>query len=157
MIAFTMEKLTYICSISHLTDMSSERISMIVFSGTDDRLIPVGVITQAAAALGYEVNIFITGWALTKVLRKPAQPVWPKEFEQMVPALQQGMARIKAPSWVEMVKQGKELGKVKVYACSMMAEAMGLKREDFDPSIIDDVVGVTTFLEMAKGGQVLFI
>jgi peroxiredoxin family protein len=39
----------------------------------------------------------------------------------------------------------------------MMSEAAGLKKEDFDPSIVDDVVGVTTFLEMAKGGQVLFI
>lgn len=84
-------------------------------------------------------------------------PVWLKEFEQMVPTLQQGMAKVKAPSWVEMVKQGEQLGKVKVYVCSLMAEVMGLKKEDFDPSIVDDIVGVTTFLEMAKGGQVLFI
>lgn len=137
--------------------MAEEKISMIVFSGTDDRLIPVGVIAQAAAALGYEVNIFITGWAMLKVLKKPTQPVWPKEFEHMVPALQEGMARVKAPSWVDMVKQGKQMGKVKVYVCSLMAEVMGLKKEDFDLSIVDDVVGVTTFLEVAKGGQVLFI
>jgi hypothetical protein len=39
----------------------------------------------------------------------------------------------------------------------MMAEAAGLKKDDFDPSLVDDIVGVTTFLEMAKGGQVLFI
>jgi len=48
-----------------------DEISMIVFSGTEDKLIPVGVIAQAAAALGYEVNIFFTGWAMFKLLKKP--------------------------------------------------------------------------------------
>lgn len=133
-----------------------DKISMIVFSGTEDKLIPVGVIAQAAAALGYEVNIFFTGWAMFKLLKKPAPPVWPKEFEQMVPKLQEGLARIKAPTWIEMLKQAKSMG-AKVYVCSMMAEAAGLKKDDFDPSLVDDIVGVTTFLEVAKGGQVLFI
>ncbi|WP_243675398.1 DsrE/DsrF/DrsH-like family protein [Vulcanisaeta distributa] len=73
-----------------------DKISMIVFSGTEDRLIPVGVISQAATALGYEVNIFFTGWAMFKLLKNPTPPVWPKEFEQFVPRLQEGMARIKA-------------------------------------------------------------
>jgi len=133
-----------------------DKISMIVFSGTDDKLIPVGVISQAAAALGYEVNIFFTGWAMFKLLKRPMPPVWPKEFEQMVPMLQEGLARIKAPTWLDMLRQAKDMG-AKVYVCSMMSEAAGLKKEDFDLSIVDDVVGVTTFLEMAKGGQVLFI
>lgn len=133
-----------------------EKISMIVFSGTDDKLIPVGVISQAAAALGYEVQVFFTGWAMFKLLKEPMPEVWPKEFEQMVPRLKEGMARIKAPTWKDMLKQAKQMG-AKVYVCSMMAEAAGLKKEHFDPSLVDDVVGVTTFLENAKGGQVLFI
>ncbi len=133
-----------------------EKISMIVFSGTDDKLIPVGVISQAAAALGYEVQVFFTGWAMFKLLKEPMPEVWPKEFEQMVPKLKEGMAKIKAPTWKDMLKQAKQMG-AKVYVCSMMAEAAGLKKEHFDPSLVDDVVGVTTFLENAKGGQVLFI
>jgi peroxiredoxin family protein len=38
-----------------------------------------------------------------------------------------------------------------------MAQVMGLKKEDFDPELVDDIVGVTTFLQEAEGGQVLFI
>lgn len=133
-----------------------EKISMIVFSGTDDKLIPVGVISQAAAALGYEVHVFFTGWAMFKLLKEPMSEVWPKEFEHMVPRLKEGMAKIKAPTWKDMLKQAKQMG-AKVYVCSMMAEAAGLKKEHFDPSLVDDVVGVTTFLENAKGGQILFI
>ncbi len=132
------------------------RLSIIVFSGTEDKLIPLGVISQAAAALGYEVKIFATGWALLRLLKRPAEPTWPKEFESMVPALAKGMQAANVPSWVEMLKQAKSMG-AKVYACSMMAQVMGLKKEDFDPALVDDVVGVTTFLTEAEGGQVLFI
>jgi peroxiredoxin family protein len=132
------------------------KLSIIVYSGTEDKLIPVGVIAQGAAALGYEVQIFVTGWALLRFLKKSAQPTWPKEFESMVPALAKGMQANRVPSWVDMLKEAKSMG-TKVYACSMMASVMGLKKEDFDPSLVDDVVGVATFLQEAEGGQMLFI
>ena len=131
------------------------KLSIIVYSGTDDKLIPVGVIAQGAAALGMDVQIFVTGWALTKFTKKPLGPVWPKEFENMVPLLMEGMKKSNAPSWVDMLKEAKSMG-AKVYACSLMASVMGLKREDFN-ELIDDVVGVATFLQNAEGGQTLFI
>ncbi|MFP3241947.1 DsrE/DsrF/DrsH-like family protein [Caldisphaera sp.] len=131
------------------------RLSIILYSGTDDKLIPVGVIAQGAAALGMDVQIFVTGWALTKFTKKQSNPVWPKEFENMVPMLMEGMKKNNAPSWVEMVKEAKSMG-AKVYACSLMASVMGLKKEDFN-ELIDDVVGVATFLQQAEGGQTLFI
>ena len=132
------------------------KLSIIVFSGTEDRLLPVGVISQGAAAMGFEVRIFVTGWALLRFLKRPAQPTWPKEFESMVPALAKGLESVKAPSWMDMIRQAKAMG-AKVYACSLMAQVMGLKKEDFDPTLVDDVVGVATFLQEAEGGQVLFI
>ncbi|MGC9112446.1 DsrE/DsrF/DrsH-like family protein [Acidilobus sp.] len=132
------------------------KLSIIVFSGTEDKLIPLGVVSQGAAALGYEVRVFVTGWAMLRFLRKPAQPTWPKEFEAMVPQLAKGMQMNNVPSWLDMLKEAKNLG-AKIYACSMMAQVMGLKKEDFDPSLIDDVVGVATFLQEAEGGQVIFI
>ena len=132
------------------------KISMIVFSGTEDKMIPVGVIAQAAAALGYDVRIFVTGWAMLRFLKNSRPPTWPKEFEQMVPALAQGMQSAKVPSWVDMLKEAKSMG-AKIYVCSMMASVMGLRKEDFDPALVDDIVGVTTFLQEAEGGQVLFI
>jgi len=70
--------------------------------------------------------------------------------------LMNGMKSINAPSWVDMIKQAKAMG-AKVYVCSMMAQAMGLKKEDFNPELVDDIVGVTTFLQEAEGGQILFI
>jgi len=59
-------------------------------------------------------------------------------------------------SWYDIIKEAKETGDVKIYVCSLMAEAMGLKKEDLDP-IIDDVVGAAYFMQVTEGYQVIFI
>ena len=132
------------------------KFSMIVFSGTEDKMIPVGVLSQAAAAMGYEVRVFVTGWALLRFLRNPPPPTWSKEFEQYVPRLAKGMEAAKAPTWADMLRQARSMG-AKVYACSMMSQAMGLGKDDYDASLIDDVVGAAAFLQESEGGQVIFI
>ncbi len=38
----------------------------------------------------------------------------------------------------------------------MIAQAMGLKREVFDLALVDDVIGIATFLAETKSGQTLF-
>ncbi|MGC8566674.1 MAG: DsrE/DsrF/DrsH-like family protein [Caldisphaera sp.] len=131
------------------------KFSIILFSGTDDKLIPVGVLAQGAAALGMDVQVFVTGWALMKFTKKGSNVVFPKEFEQMAPVLMEGMKKANAPTWVDMLKEAKSMG-AKVYACSLMASVMGLKKEDFN-DLVDDVVGVATFLQNAEGGQTIFI
>jgi peroxiredoxin family protein len=131
------------------------KISIIMFSGTADKFIPLGVITQAAAAMGMEVNVFVTGFALQGFTRQPRDLPFPVEFTSMAPALMQGMKAAHVQPWDAMLRQAKELG-AKVYACSMMAEVMGLKKADFN-ELIDDVVGAATFLSSAENGQTLFI
>ena len=44
----------------------------------------------------------------------------------------------------------------KVYACSMMCEVMGLKRDDFN-DLVDDVVGAASFVLMSEHGETFFI
>jgi peroxiredoxin family protein len=63
---------------------------------------------------------------------------------------------IKMASVKEMIKECKDLG-VKFYACSNTVELMGLKRDQLLDEV-DDVVGATTFLEMAsEDAIVLFV
>jgi peroxiredoxin family protein len=131
------------------------KISIIMFSGTADKFIPLGVITQGAAAMGMDVNVFVTGFALQAFTTQPRDLPFPAEFTSMAPALMQGMKAARVQPWDVMLRQAKELG-AKVYACSMMAEVMGLKKGDFN-DLVDDVVGAATFLQAAEGGQTLFI
>lgn len=136
-------------------NVATGKLSIIMFSGTADKFIPLGVLAQGAAAMEMQVNIFVTGFSLLAFTKKPHALPFPAEFAAMAPALAEGMKAANVQPWDAMLRQAKELG-AKVYACSMMAEVMGLKRDDFG-DLIDDVVGAATFLEAAENGQTLFI
>ena len=132
------------------------KFSIIMFGGTADKFIPLGVLADAAAAMGYDVNIFVTGFALLGFTKEKHEMPFPKEFESMAPMLAQGMKATNTKSWHEMLTEAKEAGNVKVYACSLMASMFNLKKDGLDP-IVDDIVGAASFLQMSEGGQVIFI
>jgi len=132
-----------------------DKLSIIMFSGTADKFIPLGVLAQAAAAMGVEVNIFVTGFALRGFTKQKQELPFPAEFAAMAPALAKGMQQTHVASWDTMLRQAKDLG-AKLYTCSMMSGVMGLTKEDFN-DLVDDVVGAATFLQKAEHGQSLFI
>lgn len=137
----------------------AERLSMIVFSGTVDKLFPVGILASGAVAMGMEVDIFLTFWGLN-ALRKgePEKNMkFSGDYADMVPMVMQLMKQKNVPSWYETLKRTKEMGNVRVHACAMTLDLMGMTKGDLDP-IVDDVVGVGEFMEMARDGKVtLFI
>jgi len=132
------------------------KFSIILFSGTADKFLPLGVLSDAAAAMGYEVGIFITGFALLGFTKEKHALPFSVEFKDMAPMLEQGMKATNTKGWYEMIKEAKEIGDVKVHACSLIAAMFNLKKEDFDP-IVDDVIGAASFLQLSEGGQVIFI
>lgn len=139
--------------------MPQKGISFIMFSGTADKFIPLGVMTQSAVNLGMPVSIFATGWATMAFTRGGPEKVvrMPKEFEDMAPVLVQGLKDIKAPSWYEMLKESKEAGDVKIYVCSLMAQALKIDTKNGMDPIVDDVVGAAAFLQMSEGNDRILI
>ncbi len=137
---------------------SGKKLSIIVFSGTIDKLMPVGILASGAAAAGYEVNLFFTFWGLNAITKRSLQGMQPidKNYEQMGPMMMQKMQEMRFPMWHQLVEQAKEVGEVKVYACSTTMEFFGIKKEDLAP-FVDEVVGVATFLDRATGGMTLFV
>ena len=131
-------------------------VAIIAYTGEWERLIPVGVLAQSAANLGIPVRVFVSGWALLYLTKKPVPPRFSKTFEDLAPRLVEGMKRMGLPGWVEMLGAAKELGDVRVYACSLMTELLGLKEEDLDP-VVDEIVGATYFLKSIEGFNVIFI
>jgi len=134
---------------------TTDKLSIIMFSGTADKFIPLGVLAQAAAAMGTEVNIFVTGFALGAFTKHPKELPFPVEFSAMAPIVAQGMAKAHVASWDTMLRTAHELG-AKIYACSMMSGVMGLEKDDFN-DLVEDVVGAASFLQTAENGQLLFI
>ncbi|HLI06404.1 MAG TPA: DsrE/DsrF/DrsH-like family protein [Ktedonobacteraceae bacterium] len=136
-----------------------ERMSLIVFSGTVDKLMAASILTTGAAAMGMEVEVFLTTWGLEAFRKENYKTNMrvSKDFEDYGPVMMEQMMAKKVPSWMDNFKGAKEVGDVKIYACSMTLELFGMKLEDLEP-IVDDVTGVATFVERAKEGRVtLFI
>ena len=135
------------------------RMSLIVFSGTVDKLMAVATLATGGAAMGMEVNIFLTFWGL-EAFRKGAyreNMKISKDFEEYGPAAMQAMAEKKVPNWLDTLKGAKEIGDVKIVACSMTMELFGHTLADME-DIVEEVTGVATFVETARQGEItLFI
>ena len=136
-----------------------ERMSLIVFSGTVDKLMAASILATGAAAMGLEVEVFLTTWGL-EAFRKDnykTNTKVSKDFEEYAPVMMDQMMAKRVPSWMENFKNAMEVGDVKIYACSMTMELFDMKLEDLEP-VVTDVTGVATFVERAKEGRItLFI
>ncbi len=135
------------------------RMSLIVFSGTVDKLMAASILTTGAAAMGMEVEVFLTTWGIEAFRQGSYQTNTKisKDFEEYASVMMEQMMQKQVPSWMDNFKGAKEIGNVKIYACSMTMKLFGIKQEDLEP-IVDEVTGVATFVERASEGRVtLFI
>jgi len=141
-----------------MADQAEEPISLVLFSGTEDRLTAAAVLTAGAAALGRPVRIFLQYWALdafradkinTRLPLSPeAGPAGSAAVEQMRTAGQQ--------PWVETLRLAKDIGEVDIQACSLSMDLLQLSADQLDP-IVDGVEGVAAFYVNAGDGQIVFI
>lgn len=136
-----------------------ERMSLIVFSGTVDKLMAASILATGGAAMGLEVEVFLTNWGLAAFRKGDYKENLriSKEYEDFGPLMMQQMQAKKVPSWMENFQGAREVGDVKILACSMTLELFGWTKEDLEP-IVEDVTGVATFVERAKDSKItLFI
>jgi peroxiredoxin family protein len=141
-----------------MTDESEKPLSLVLFSGTEDRLQAAAVLTAGAAALGRPVHIFLQYWALdafraghiddARSLAPEAGPEGAAAVEKMRVAGQQ--------SWSETLRMAKEIGEVDIQACSLSMDVLQLEPDQLDP-LVDGVEGVAAFYVNAGEGQLLFI
>src|SRR5574338_960078 len=120
-----------------------QTLSLVLFSGTDDRLQSAAVLSAGAAALGRPVHIFLQYWALDAFRRDRIEhdhglaPEAGPEGHAAVAAL----AAAGQEPWHVTLRQAKELGEVEIEACSLSMDLLELKPEDLDP-LVDGVEGV---------------
>jgi peroxiredoxin family protein len=136
-----------------------DRMSIVLFSGTVDKLLAASILATGAAAMDMDVEIFLTTWGI-EAFRKGAYKTntrVSRDFEEYGSVMRELMAAKKAPSWWENLQGAKEIGDVHIAACSMTMELFGLTLNDLEP-VVDEVTGVATFMERARDSKVtLFI
>ena len=155
-----------------------DRAALVVFSGDLDRVLAAFVIATGAAAAGLETSMFFTFWGLS-VLKKKGAKVAGKGLKQRMFALmtptgpeglgtsqlnffgmgatmlrsmmkEQGIASLE-----ELMGMARELG-VKMMACTMSMDAMGIAKEELLGGL--EYGGVAAFMADASRARVsLFI
>lgn len=136
-----------------------QRMSIVLFSGTVDKLMAASILATGAAAMGMEVDLFLTTWGIV-AFRKDDYKTNTRlssDYADYGPVMAEQMAAKRVPSWMENLRGAKEIGEVKISACSMTMELYDLHLEDLEP-IVDEVTGVASFVERARESQItLFI
>jgi peroxiredoxin family protein len=134
-------------------------LSLVLFSGTDDKLAAAAVLTAGAAALDRPVNVLLQYWALEAFMKSHVS----KDHGASAEAGPEGAAWLRKAAempghqhWSETLRQARELGEVNIQACALSMDLFGLTKDDLDP-LVDGVEGVVSFLVSAEGGQIVFI
>jgi peroxiredoxin family protein len=136
----------------------SESLSIVLFSGTDDKLHAAATIAAGGAAMGMSVNILLMYWALDAFRADRIK----RDHGLAAEAGAEGKAAVEAlraegqAPWYETLAQAKELGSVEIQACSLSMDLLRIEEKDLDP-LVDGVEGVTAFYLNAGDGQMLFI
>ncbi|GBC87313.1 hypothetical protein HRbin12_01316 [bacterium HR12] len=134
--------------------MDDSTLSLVLFSGTDDKLNAAAVLAVGAAAMGRKVNVFLQYWALD-AFRKDRIHEDHGLAPEAGPRGEEAFRKHGGQHWSEIFRQAKEVGDVKIHACSLSMETLGLTLEDLDP-LVDDQEGVASFF-MDADGPVTFI
>jgi peroxiredoxin family protein len=135
-----------------------QTLSLVLFSGTDDRLNAAAVLTAGAAAIGRPVHVFLQYWALDafRADRIAADHGLAPEAGEAGRAAVTALASAGQAPWHETLRQAKELGGVEIQACTLSMDLLHITEADLD-SLVDGVEGVTSFWLAAGDGQVVFI
>ena len=123
------------------------RVSVVVVSGSHERLQMAGMVASVSAVSGNEVFVFLSMNALAPFRKgAPSQATAEGEFGKV-------MAQKKVPPFKQLFESAVELGDAKIYPCSMAMEILGVEQADLEP-YVSEHMGLTKFLDEAASGQI---
>ncbi len=134
----------------------SDSLSIVLFSGTADKLHAAATLAAGAAAMDRPVNILLQYWALDAFRADRVAMDHGLAYDSGAAGSSRPVAGTAAIPWLETFRMAKELGEVSILACAGSLEVLGIDATTLDP-LVDDSGGIATFLMAAEGGQLVFI
>lgn len=128
--------------------MSYKKVAIIASSSGLETAYKALNIATAAAALDAQVAIFFTFEGLG-IIHKEAENMLKLKPENT--GMAEGFKKINVPSVSQLLELAKESG-VRLIACQMTVDAMGLEKEHFIDGI--ELAGAAAFLDFAFDAQV---
>ncbi|QQE73993.1 DsrE/DsrF/DrsH-like family protein [Brevibacillus composti] len=128
--------------------MANKRVAIIASSAGLETAYKVLNIATAAAALDAEVGIFFTFEGLSIIHKNSEQML---QLKPENAGLTEGFKKANVPTIGQLLEIAKESG-VRMIACQMTVDVMGLDKEDFIDGI--ELGGAAAYLDYAFDAQV---
>lgn len=159
-----------------MAEKSVRKLSIIASKGSLDMAYPPLILANAGRMSGVEVNLFFTFWGLDIITKKklnhlhvavvgnPSMHPWvhiptllgiiPGMSHAASWMMRREIAKLDFPPVGEFVQLVQDAG-AHVYGCKMSMDMMKLTKAD----LVDgaDVLGAMEFIDMAEGGQIIFV
>jgi len=154
-------------------DETDRKISIIVSKGTLDWVTAAMVIGNAAVSEGIDLHMFFTFYGMDAVIKKKmehlkvtpvANPsmgmpnlvgVLPGVTAMATAMMKKQMAEQGVPPTKEFIQMVADAG-AHLHVCRMTFDMFGLTKDDLYEEV-EDVLSASDFLELAEGGQIIFI
>lgn len=129
------------------------KLAFIISTQVHEKIQLAAMIASIHATVGGEVLFFVSmngvlAFQKDKELKDRVIPEG--EFSKL-------MLSKNVPNFINILKQIKAIGDVKIYACSMAMDVLGWEIKDLEEGLFDDVIGLTSFLDMAEDAKILFV
>jgi len=128
--------------------MSSSKISIMVVSGSLERLQMAAMVAAVGAVSGDEITVFLSMNALPYFINSNSAKA-PAEGE-----FGRTMEGKNVPPFKELFEKAVDMGDAKIYPCSMAMDVLSANNKDLE-SFLSEPIGLTKFLTNAEGGQIL--
>jgi peroxiredoxin family protein len=128
--------------------MPSNSLYILLCSGEHEKLQMAAMIASVAAVSERPVEVFVSMNAIL-AFAKDARP----DERYQGGAFSRQLKDKHAPDVIALFQQGKELGDLKIWACSMALDVQGWDTDRLVGGIFDGALGLTKFLSDAENGQ----
>ncbi len=136
----------------------SSKMSFVAFSGTADKLQALATMVSGAAAMEVETHVFLTFWGVMALRKDSAgKPLpLPTEYGEQGEQILEIMSQRGVTPFADLLRLSTAVGDVHIHACAMTTDLFNLEKDDLD-DMVEDIIGVGSFIQLAEGGSVVFI
>lgn len=128
--------------------MASNTLYILLCSGEHEKVQMAAMMASVAAVSERPVEVFVSMNAVS-AFKKGAEPA--KRYRGA--AFSKLLSEKKAPDPLTLFRQGRELGDLKLWACSMALDVLGWDLDRLEDGLFDEALGLTKFLSDAETGQ----
>ena len=132
--------------------MTDKTLFMVLCSGEHEKIHMAAMMASVAAVSNRKVELFVSMGAIYAFDRdaKPERRYQGGEFSKL-------MLEKKVPDTITLFGQGKMLGDMEAYACSMAMDLLGWTMDDLIEDFFEDELGLTKFLSDAEEGDLIIV